>query len=899
LSFVDIEKNKAIWIPGIVVLTKEEMTWGLAKDDITPQQLFEYYKRDSEHRAIIAKYCIQDCQLCIFLLNKLQILPNNFGMSNVCSVPLSYIFQRGQGVKIFSLVSKQCAEDGYLIPLIRSNPDSEDDDGYEGAIVLDPVPGIYIEDPISVLDYASLYPSSMISENISHDSIVIDPKYDNLPGYEYINITYDLYEGEGDKKHRVGERVCRYAQFPEGEKGVIPRILQKLLVARKTTRKKMEETTFIMKDGRSFSAIIKKKSEDGLTITLANGDTVATVEIESMADSYDDFQKAVLDGLQLAYKITANSVYGQVGARTSPIHMKDLAASTTATGRNLILSAKDFLEKNCSAKVIYGDSVAGYMPTVLRVDGKIVTETFENIVPRFGKRHSDIDGDGWIRCDDKEYCELDIEVWTEKGWTRVHRIMRHFLAPGKKMFRIVTPTAIVDVTEDHSLVTDKGKPIKPIELTKKSRLLHVDLPVISMQREWSKLEELLILENRELHFETALDALGMCMLARSMGITMECFPGKNDFILYPSVGIYANTLKSITDVRMAILDYVGYVYDLTTENHHFHAGIGRLIVHNTDSIFAIFPNEKLVVDPHTGDMQRIKCKGIEAIQLSIDAAKEGSEKFRPSLKKPHDLEYEKTFFPFIILSKKRYVGNKYEFNDKKYKQTSMGIVLKRRDNANILKHVYGGILDIILNERDVKKSITFLNSCLHDLIEGKVNLDQLVITKTLRGSYKNPMQIAHKVLADRMKERDPGSAPQSNDRIPYVYIRTSQPKKLLQGERIETPAYILKHKLEPDYEFYITNQILRPVVQLYALILEELKGYRKGADFYKNMEKQLVQANTLSLKKIRDKISRLREKETEEILFGPYMKKLANKKQNLREISSYFKPVAKSNVVTI
>ena len=61
---------------------------------------------------------------------------------------------------------------------------------------------------------------------------------------------------------------------------------------------------------------------------------------------------------------------------------------------------------------------------------------------------------------------------------------------------------------------------------------------------------------------------------------------------------------------------------------------------------------------------------------------------------PQDLEYEKTFWPFCILSKKRYVGNKYEFDPDHYYQNSMGIVLKRRDNANIVKKVVGGMVDI-------------------------------------------------------------------------------------------------------------------------------------------------------------------------------------------------------------
>ena len=79
-------------------------SWRLAKDDIGPKDIFRLQKQDAEGRRIVAKYCIQDCALCNKLINKLSIISNNIGMANVCIVPLSYIFLRGQGVKIFSLV---------------------------------------------------------------------------------------------------------------------------------------------------------------------------------------------------------------------------------------------------------------------------------------------------------------------------------------------------------------------------------------------------------------------------------------------------------------------------------------------------------------------------------------------------------------------------------------------------------------------------------------------------------------------------------------------------------------------------------------------------------------------------------------------------------------------------
>lgn len=86
----------------------------------------------------------------------------------------------------------------------------------------------------------------------------------------------------------------------------------------------------------------------------------------------------------------------------------------------------------------------------------------------------------------------------------------------------------------------------------------------------------------------------------------------------------------------------------------------------------------------------------------------------------------------------------------------------------------------------------------------------MVITKSLRSGYKNPQQIAHKVLADRITSRDPGNKPSSGDRIPFVYIHHPN-KKALQGEKIETPTFIRENNLKIDYSFYITNQIMKPV----------------------------------------------------------------------------------------
>jgi hypothetical protein len=184
----------------------------------------------------------------------------------------------------------------------------------------------------------------------------------------------------------------------------------------------------------------------------------------------------------------------------------------------------------------------------------------------------------------------------------------------------------------------------------------------------------------------------------------------------------------------------------------------------------------------------------------------------------------------------------------KYKQKSMGIVLKRRDNAQIVKKIYGGVINIILEKQDLEGSIEFLLEELSNLVEGKTPIKDLIITKSLRGSYKDPSKIAHKVLADRIGARDPGNRPVVNERIPFVYIKTdksgsgaaSKTAPSLQGDRIEHPDYIEQNNLIPDYLHYITNQIMKPVLQLYALCLERLPGYDKSDEYWDDVEKGLL-----------------------------------------------------------
>jgi DNA polymerase elongation subunit (family B) len=1070
---------------------------GDRKDDLSPNDIFRKFAGDSADRAEIARYCLQDCALVNRLLHKLKVLENNIGMGNVCSVPLSYLFMRGQGIKIFSLVSKECAADKALIPVVKPprNYGAESDDlvpdevGYEGAIVLEPKEGMYLDTPITVLDYASLYPSSMIERNLSHDCFVDMekyPEYASLPpesGVSYITVKYDVYEGTGDKKRKVGDKECTFAQLPAAadgteRKGIIPNILIKLITQRKNTKKKIDYETVTTKSGVAYAGLVKRC--DNGDVKLFDVDLGATkhvdaADVASIAPTYNSFEQAVLDALQLAYKVTANSLYGQIGSRTSPIYWKDIAACTTATGRERIMLAKGFVEEKYGAEVIYGDSVTGDTPVLVKDRAGVVRiktmETlsnewreYANFRPWHPERH------------DKQQATFDGQIWSNGAWADVVRVIRHKV--NKKMYRVNTFQGCVDVTEDHSLVaadgekirpgdcvvgeTDilhsypgafeertpmlpryfkashnvavgdvaatqrcnicnvvhpidmfhvaKGKPVKRCKLCVKMKecerrgreyngvltrkVLYYDIPAREVTKEeawvmglffadgscgryeecthgtkttWAinkgnrdtlnrameylhKVEPTEVVtfkildtmkssgcnklvpigshiymttKYRELFYDKdkykkvpdiiinapkeikewfvngyltgdgskdqlakdrasfackgKIGAMGLYYVLKAVGRTKlrvnirEC--KENTYFISELVGEKYWDETSNKIMKMQKLPDVpegAFVYDIETSMGKFNGGVGSIVLFNTDSLFLKFPTISV-----TGE----RVSGTLAIPLAIAAGQKASKEIKAIMPKPQSLEYEKTLFPFILFSKKRYVGNLYE-NDAnaKPKQKSMGIVLKRRDNAHIVKTIYGGILDHLLNHQDFEASIDLLRHHLQNLVDGQTPLEELVVTKTLRGHYKNPRQIAHKVLADRMGERDAGNKPQANDRVPYVYIVPPAGVEVqLQGDRIEHVDYVRKNGLLPDYRHYITNQIMKPVCQMYALCVERLPGYRFAPGYWEEYAEDLRGQKMYagkSPKVIKDRITALKMKTVEALLFEPFVDKL-------------------------
>jgi DNA polymerase elongation subunit (family B) len=151
---------------------------------------------------------------------------------------------------------------------------------------------------------------------------------------------------------------------------------------------------------------------------------------------------------------------------------------------------------------------------------------------------------------------------------------------------------------------------------------------------------------------------------------------------------------------------------------------------------------------------------------------------------------------------------------------------------------------------------------LIQVMQNKIPIDKYIITKQLRDDYKNPEQIAHRVLADRMEQRDAGNKPQVGDRLSFIFVANRSGK---QGDRIEQIDYVKENKLKPDVDFYITNQIQKPVAQLFALAIEELEGYTTRTVHYSEMYKGYLE--TMDEEEATLKVLAFKEKELDKLLF--------------------------------
>ena len=278
---------------------------GLHKKDVHYSTITELFRGTKEQRAKLALYCYIDAKLPLQLMDKLMCIFNYIEMARVTGVSIQDLIVRGQQYKVMSGIYRKAKDMSYVIPVYDSTT-ADDKKQYKGALVIEPKKGFY-EDPIVTLDFNSLYPSIIMAHNLCYTTLLTD---NDIEKYNLVkDVDYEVKPGG-------------HAFLLKGRHhGLLPTILGELIDARKKAK-----------------ADLKKET--------------------------DIFKKAVLDGRQLALKLSANSVYGLTGAGKGYLPCLAIASTVTAIGQQMIRIVKDKMEAmytkengyNHDCTIVYGDT---------------------------------------------------------------------------------------------------------------------------------------------------------------------------------------------------------------------------------------------------------------------------------------------------------------------------------------------------------------------------------------------------------------------------------------------------------------------------------------------------------------------------------------------------------------
>lgn len=737
------------------------------KVEMPIKEMFERYRNGTpEDMRKIGEYCVKDTELPLRLMDKLANIPNLVEMARATYVPMNFLLERGQQIKCFSQITKQTQLENMLVRTIQ---DGKTNESFVGATVLEAKTGAYMNAVITGLDFASLYPTIMRAHNLCYNSIVLDEKYNNLPGIEYKTVEWTTNKDSTHFKYT-------FAQSPTG---ILPKLLETLAKNRKQAKK-------------------------------------------DMANATDPFMKDVYNGKQLAFKVSMNSIYGFCSAFMLPCQA--ISACVTTIGREMIEQTKNLVEQwYPSAEVVYGDSVTGDTPLYLEKNGTYQIRRIDDLFYDYPYAAGQ-----WAA---KEYATpTGVRVFSDQGFTTIKRVMRH--KTEKRLYRVITSAGIVDVTEDHSLLLPDGTPVAPGSISVGTELLqripevHEDLKTI--MGTYNGVPDthgcVYTVQTKKQATELMLSAQANGYIGTTLAVRDDTFE-----VVVRASPLPRARVRKIIDLGRTM----DYVYDLETENHHFHVGPGNLVVHNTDSVMVKFDTKDAKSD-------------LEMREISFRLGEEAADRISKTFKYPIELEFEKCYQPYLLFSKKRYAGLMYTQVGKPDYIDAKGIQLVRRDNAPFVKDISKQVLNMIMYDQDVLGSIDKVQDVARKLLNYEFPVDQLVISKSMRNDYVNRNQ-PHLKVAEKIEQRNPGAGPKSGERVPYIIMDNGE---RLLCDRAEDPVYVSEKGLDKkvDVLYYLTNGLISPLESFYDLFMDHSKEgiFGEMIRAFENKRKGLRNGSTLT-----------------------------------------------------
>ena len=804
-----INKEKYDVSPKEMFVYYEQMSKAIAQFQINPcQEHFDELQRCKKKTTKVMRYCIQDSELVLELMENRDVWVGLTELSNIVGVTIVDIFTKGQQIRCLSQLYDLASRKNYVI-----NQREIIELMFSGGAVKDPIPGLY--DNIICLDFKSLYPSIMQAFNICYTTFV-------HPDHEKDIKDEDCHVIEFDQEEEIIKKVKKLDEDIEVD--IESDDEKEAETDLDDDNKKEVKTTHIVHHKFRFF-----KHKEGLLPLLVKNLVAERNAVRRKQKNEKDPQKwTILEKRQWALKISANSFFGFLGVREgAKLACMEAAMSITAKGRDLIGQVSTYLHDKYNAKIVYGDSVTADTPILCKLHNKIFYQPI-NQLPCYG----------YYKFDEKEYSlpVEGLEVWSDDGFTKINKIIRH--KTNKKIYKVITHSGVVNVTEDHSLLDQYKNKIKPIDINQNTILLHHNLPKITKYNTLIKSNLNEMINNIDNVTNIELAEYFLCVYDQGLYIDIQINNRHHyEYTLFSNNDTLLQQQNQIIKI-IELANDNDYVYDLETENHHFAAGIGRLIVHNTDSV---------MVDLNIKDSRQCQYWG-ELLSQEISGVKKGQplpgEPFNTTKKhekdvpglffSPLEMEFEKAMRLFCI-KKKKYAA--YLIDDdgtfiKKVKRNAKGevievldelemlkkgIVLARRDNNLFLKTLYSHILNGIMNRGHFKDAICALIDTVIKLTTNQIDYKELKSTRELGAHYKQP-SFFMKVFSDELRKKNKIVNP--GDRLEFLVIENKDAelvgqKMVLVSDYIEALSTDQPYVI--DYLHYIEKVLINPIDQLISI----------------------------------------------------------------------------------
>ena len=750
----------------------------------------------------VVDYCVVDSDLVLDIFEKIHVWIALIEMSNVVAVAPSALFTRGTQIRSLSQIYDEASRKGIVI-----DHQTFEKMNIEGGFVFNPTPGIY--HCIPCLDFKSLYPTVMIANNIDHRSFVPPELEDKIPDDmchviewdEEVEIEEDS-DSEDDeneekkkKKKEVKTETKHYKyKFVKDADTIIPNLLLRLWKERDEAKAELEKAT-------------------------------------------DPVTKAVFHQKQLQIKLNMNSFYGLFAAQNGgKLPLPQAGAAITSRSRDSTKLMNSYIESK-GYSIVYGDSVTGDTPVLIQTREKKDYIEIQNLW----------DGE-WKMENGKEYAEpKNFKVWSDQGFTEIKYIMRH--KTKKRLFRITTDTGIVTVTEDHSLLDPNGNKIKPGDVKIRDKLLTKEIN----SSENKLLTDIFYFNTSQI--ETAKYFRQLKRIYGNVSLNTRINnKGQTEYIIKSRNDVEPGIIKKIED-----LGYVDdYVYDLETENHHFAAGVGEIIVHNTDST-----------------MPDLKLQGMDAKE-AWKICDKWAEELTSLFPKPMEVEMENLYDTMLCIKKKNYLCIKIDKKTwkpfpKPEQMKVTGAPPARRDKAKFQIDLYTAVSWKVMKRQQMLAVFNYIVDSVLKLLTRQIKLEDLIIIESVGAHYKSDTY-RMKIFKDEMAKIGHPLVP--GERIQYLITKTFgiEGKQKL-GYKMRTPE-VYRDKLntdEPDhvdYEYYLEKKVMNSIEkQLFQI------GYKEEL---RELEEKYLEAD-------REKLLRDLRKKGYDHIVDELMKKYNGDKEEVIE----------------